>query len=243
MKRIIDTICSRNFLPAALVCLILGSAAARADTMTLTTSGTRPTGNVILETTVNTTASTGTRSNTTSNPSSRWNGVTFSLNQSFDINTVSFTASSIYKDFSGASFDLLLVDMTGVTVAYNQPVVLGSVIETYSIASANITQNYPAQVWLTFDIGTKTLAAGKYAFILTLPGDLVRALNTNPAADESISSGFMTTDEGLTYVGSGAPLAFTIQGTAAIPEPSTTVGALGLVGLALAVARRLHRIG
>jgi hypothetical protein len=242
MKSITAPVCLKNLLLPALVSLILSSTAMGADSMTLTTSSIRPSSNVILETTVKTSSTTGTRSNTTSNPADRWNGATFSLTQGYDISAISFTANSIYTNFSSASFELLLVDMTGVTVSYNQPVTFTSdkVIATYTISSATISQNYSSQVWLTFDIGGTTLTAGNYAFILTLPGDLARSLNTFPAADQSISSGFASTDKGLTYTGSGAPLAFTLQGTSSIPEPSTSVALFGLISFAVVVARRRH---
>jgi hypothetical protein len=210
MKSIPTPVYLKNLLLAALASLVLSSMAIGAD-MTLTASSDKPSANVILETSVSANI-TGTRKNTQSDPASRWNGVTFSLKKSYDISAISFNAKSIYKNLTGENFELLLVDMAGRKVSYKQEVTLGKVIGTYTAVAA-IDQNFPDQVWLTFDIGGKTLRAGDYAFILTLPGDSIRTVNTFAAADQSISHGFMSTDKGASYMGSGAPLVFIIQGS------------------------------
>jgi hypothetical protein len=212
MKSIHTSVRWRNLFLAAFASLIGISSTAMGVSMVLTASAEKPSGNIICETTVNPRSITSTRSNTESNPPNRWNGATFTLREGYKVNSISFVADCVYKDFTGTDIELLLVDMTGKNVAYGQPVVLGKVLKTYSTV-AEVEENFPKQVWLTFDIAGLTLNAGDYAVVLTLPGNSVRGITTYAAADESISKGIMSTDKGARYAGSGAPIAFIIRGT------------------------------
>ncbi|MDR1280669.1 MAG: PEP-CTERM sorting domain-containing protein [Opitutaceae bacterium] len=179
----------------------------------------------------------------------RWIGSNFTVSADHVLQTITFRISSITtKDaLVGTSATLSLLDMGDTAyVAYNGSVSPESIIRSYT---TSIPADISAHGYLTFDIGQVQITATKnYAFLLSLdgPGTTGRAIGLYLSNNSSVTYGFMTHDQGGSYVSTGAPVEFSLHGYAgtlppAVPEPAAVAILIALAALGASGLSRCRR--